>query len=823
MLTATEKNQEIRLANKTTGKFSFTLEPVAVKDAITLNSFEVRFTNEDGDTMSVVLDYGTTNYVSVELDGAKAGLVYPLKKNTLWGNRASVYTKYTSKEASVVFDQENMVVLAGAKDAEMLVWDFKTAINDGRDIGKTFDLEGAYTVSFVFRDFKGEQTSVLMRSVNDLTLDALTVQSSGQPKMYAKLNGYGLKDTSYKLPEVVATDIYYGNLEVTTEVYSPLGQLVSTNAKSFTPSLAGTYTIFCYAENPEGTKVEKTLELEVYDQIPDYTYEFVDGELIDGENSLSFVGEKFYIPEMSLKGGLNPNEQVKAKVTVKYNGTAIAGNKNVDSGRYYTFTKAGVYEICYDLLCGNTKSFFVSVSMRDAVLKADVKNAYVKNEVLDIRSAKLLVENKTLVECDIIVEYPDGRRFANDFIELKTVGKYTIIATAKHQGKTYASEKTFEVFDSVAGTFSSNSPDFSAEYGESVFTGRNAALLNFAGGRIKADYLNAIDISKYTNQTAIHPTSGKVTISENAIPLITISIDPAAYLTAAAEDFYVHLTDAADPNNVLSIVMHRTDSNTWAYIRAKAGDQGYVGFNNNEKGTAVFNGQKGNFYSAGRYGFGQGVSFAGDVQYFTAADQVVTLYYDAVEKQILASPSGSDKSLNWIACDLDDPSCCQGTPWKGFNSNWVYLSVESGSMRSVASKVTLPVYTIDGVSFEGGENLTYQNAPNIKVDKEMAEGAVGYAVKVPTAKAFDSFGKELKVTAKAYKVVGDVYYDLKIIDGKFIMHCEEAVDLYNNGNAQKDLELSITEIDGKTCFVLEASNGYYNFTYFIAEQNGYGA
>jgi hypothetical protein len=63
----------------------------------------------------------------------------------------------------------------------------------------------------------------------------------------------------------------------------------------------------------------------------------------------------------------------------------------------------------------------------------------------------------------------------------------------------------------------------------------------------------------------------------------------------------------------------------------------------------------------------------------------------------------------------------------------------------------------------------------------------------------------------------------EIIDGKFIMHCEDAVDLYNNGNAQKELELSIVEMDGKTCFVLEASNGYYNFKYFIAEQNGYGA
>lgn len=54
-----------------------------------------------------------------------------------------------------------------------------------------------------------------------------------------------------------------------------------------------------------------------------------------------------------------------------------------------------------------------------------------------------------------------------------------------------------------------------------------------------------------------------------------------------------------------------------------------------------------------------------------------------------------------------------------------------------------------------------------------------------------------------------------IEDNIFVMVCEDEVDLYNNGNKQKELEMSIEEIDDKTYFVLEASNGYYKFSYYI--------
>ena len=61
-------------------------------------------------------------------------------------------------------------------------------------------------------------------------------------------------------------------------------------------------------------------------------------------------------------------------------------------------------------------------------------------------------------------------------------------------------------------------------------------------------------------------------------------------------------------------------------------------------------------------------------------------------------------------------------------------------------------------------------------------------------------------------VTNITYY---VEDNNFVMVCEDEVDLYNDGNKQKELEMSMEEIDGTTYFVLVASNGYNEFSYYI--------
>jgi hypothetical protein len=66
-------------------------------------------------------------------------------------------------------------------------------------------------------------------------------------------------------------------------------------------------------------------------------------------------------------------------------------------------------------------------------------------------------------------------------------------------------------------------------------------------------------------------------------------------------------------------------------------------------------------------------------------------------------------------------------------------------------------------------------------------------------------------------VTTNITYEVE--DGKVILNCEDAVDLYNDGNLQNRYELLIEEIEGEIYFVLKASNGVYNFSYYVVKQN----
>ena len=53
------------------------------------------------------------------------------------------------------------------------------------------------------------------------------------------------------------------------------------------------------------------------------------------------------------------------------------------------------------------------------------------------------------------------------------------------------------------------------------------------------------------------------------------------------------------------------------------------------------------------------------------------------------------------------------------------------------------------------------------------------------------------------------------IDNRFIMICEDPVDVLNTGNPQTRYELAIEELDGKVCFVLTATGVYDIFSYYV--------
>ena len=67
-----------------------------------------------------------------------------------------------------------------------------------------------------------------------------------------------------------------------------------------------------------------------------------------------------------------------------------------------------------------------------------------------------------------------------------------------------------------------------------------------------------------------------------------------------------------------------------------------------------------------------------------------------------------------------------------------------------------------------------------------------------------NFGNSVASTNITYTVLGSL----------FIMNCETAVDLFADGNLQSKFPLTVVQ-DGETYLVLEASNGYFNFSYYV--------
>jgi len=793
-LTANKKYSSISLKNKLVGEFSYTLEPIKEQGIFNHKSFDAIFTDDAGKSFTLRLSYGENNYASVIFNGIQAGINYPISsvryENTAYMNANGVYTPIDNGEVSVVFNPDQMTIAVGADGKENVVWDFSESINDGREVASTIDVFSRYSVTFSFTDFSGDKCAMLFRKMNGASLGGIVLENTGVPAISADFTKHAIVNNTYNLPASQASDIWDGELNTNVEVRDEIGNLVAKDTKSFIPLSEGVYTIKYTTENKRGVKGERVYEINAYnpENIPEYTFSLDENSF---ENAQWFNGQSIYVPVMTLYDGIFLRGSSIADVNVKCNGVLIGAYKKVPGGFNFKFNQKGVYEFCYDLAGNGTKTFTVDVLERTHYLKSDLREVYILNENVDLRTAKLTIGENIEVDAEITVQYPSGTIYKNNFFQCSELGQYTVTAKATYNGAQYVAEEIFMTNETVSSLFETESGVISS-FGNSSFTGREAVLLNYNGGKLNANYKNAIDISKYVNQTKIND-DGTYSATDNAIPLITISIDPEAYGVPAAEDYYVNLTDAEDPTNVMSIVMHRTDSAAWTYIRAKAGEQDYVGFNNSATGKVFWNGQRGNFYTAGRYGYGQKSSFTGNTSYFRAEDQVVTLYYDNDKKQLLTRSYNTFN--NDIICDFDDPTCCNGTPWKGFSSDKVYVSVQSGSVK--VANATICVYGIDGINFDS-ELVVYDQNPTLTVKSINIKSIEGSSLKVPKAEAFDKYGNKLEVIAKAYEVDGDNLYDVKIKDGKFITAKEgigaykivyTAIDKYGN---RTDVERLVT-------------------------------
>ncbi|MBQ9756118.1 MAG: hypothetical protein IJV99_00800, partial [Clostridia bacterium] len=795
-LSSASVKESARLKSQVVGDFSLEYFPERENGVATASKFSLTFTDESGKSFDLVVEHGTALNVYAQVNGAKAGVFYSNGKHgglTTLCNGKGTYTQISAEKVALSFDPDTMSVYASsAGEMPTLVWCLTEEEIDGRNMGVTLSPFSKYSVDLTISGLSGvaDYGSVILYTINGCPLDKMIVTESGNPAVSAFVSKNAIVGEVYQIPQGESYDVKDGISSDVSVTVSMGGSVISENKKSFTPYVSGEYTITYSAENSDGKKVEKSYTVTAYDQAPTYDYQ-IEWDLLNEYG----VGDKITIPVITLSGGVLRYGEVLGKLSIKRNGVNLIGYNNINSGVKYTFRSVGTYTFSYDLGAGETLDYQVNVTDAKVRFIADgLKENYVKGTLIDA-SSFIVTDNGASVDYRFTVEFPNGKKYVNRKFVLSETGVYTIRA---EYGE-YLFEREITVKAHVTDFFSYTASGVSISHGKSDFTGRTGVVASVSSSGQLISYTQPINIANHVN-VAEKNASGASKIKSNASPLIELSVDPRAYGTASAGGVNIYITDAANPENVITINVYNTgNSATWSYVRTAAPGQALAGFYT-EGGDFVYDGTNGRIDYT--YGFmiynaakGQLTTNTVTGQSFHASDSKVAIYFDNETKQIY---SHNARAKTDIVMDLDDTRMVT-LPWSGFESDYVYVSFSLAGVTSGGSKAI--VYNIDGVDLSNND-LNYVANPKITLNDTNANiaGIKDRYLEVPKASATDCYGKELEVSQKVYYKVGERLVDVTVQNGKFLTDktgtyyiVYRAIDAFKNVG-EKTVEVQVQEV-----------------------------
>ncbi|MBQ9756336.1 MAG: hypothetical protein IJV99_01925 [Clostridia bacterium] len=768
LISSSIRGESIQFRNQISGEFQLTTSPIIKEGNPTVQTLVYNVADVNSEkAFDIVIRYGSQVNVSVRYQGEEVGLCYlsnSLRGVTTLANAKAVYTQYSSTVVPVVFKPEEMGVYLGTGEEEILVWSFLTNQADGRTVGFTLPVFTRYQVSVCISEFVGETAGIVLYSVNGSATDKIILNGQTNPVVFADFKLNGVVDTEYSLPKPYAYDLWDGPLSsVDTSVIDPQGNQVTIKKGAFTPDQSGTYTITYSATNSFGTVGSKCYEIEIYDEYPEYEFEIL-GELPE----IIKTGKTVHVPKMTLSKGLLYYGSTVANVKVYRNNILQSRYNGVQSGFDYTISYNGVYR--FDYLIGNdvySLQTTATSKLDEIEFSYEFKDTYKLNDFINLSNQTLFINGQE-TEYSLTITYPDGITYDNKQFTLTKTGSYVAKVTAL-TGERLAKEFEFKVYDKVSDLFSTMSDGVTLEYGTNLFTGVDGVKVTMKSNATEIKYEQPIDVTKYVDQTKPNNTGDvvhgedKIYIKETATPIVSFSMEPKSYNSQPMRFVTVILTDAEDPTNTVSVLVDSANEGGWSYLRAKAGNQTYVGWNSNT--------------SKGHYAEGKLMTENGTVTHhsfkgtpnssYMAKDSKIDLYYDNEQKQVLCYAGYDVKHSGNICCiiaDFDNPNLSKGDAWKGFTSDKVYLSILFGTITSQASCV---IYSVDGNRFDS-ENRTFVN-PQIAIDGEKSlVGLKGQKITIPNAVAYDSDGKEIeKVYSQAFYNKGGNLYDLNVTNGEF--------------------------------------------------------
>ena len=371
-------------------------------------------------------------------------------------------------------------------------------------------------------------------------------------------------------------------------------------------------------------------------------------------------------------------------------------------------------------------------------------------------TAKVKVDDASYVSTKQVLYYPDGRAFSASEYVLSNPGKYTLRYYADNNGKSIYAEDDFIVKNSA---YSVSGPTSSVYYGNTGADKGNldGLIVSIAPGDVFT-YGKALDLSNRKKTEKL--------ISLFAIPEIQGAAD--------VREFKVRLTDVADANNFIEIVVYANsgDDNEVQkqplYYGARANNQTftgmhYKGYSPNPDTQHLYDN---NWYSVyhnlnytarcGYPSFSSSLAASEGYGYKQDTDWRLpfSFAFDYSENKLYGAENQTEqawgkKDSNRLIADFDD-SLFFDNLWGGFTTGEVYLSVYSGNyVNSAFNFVITDIYEED-LSIPVYEE---ENAPKILVD--LPEGDLPYAVKntaynVFNAKAYSATDGEVACQTLVY-------------------------------------------------------------------------
>ena len=743
-------NGEFKAALKPTGKGN---NPDLVKYSLVFKDVKT------GQSFSVtVAGSGTYSDVYVTVDGESAGIHYFEDQwsggaygYTAAYNKAGAYTRFADGgEAEILFNPQTMqVYIMGDNGAYRLVWDFSQEYNDGRLLTHDLTRFGEYTVEVVFDEVKTNgKGELLVYSFGEYTFNKAFMDS--KPSISAEVKANAIVGKEYTAPKAKAMDLIQGELpseNVSLVIYDNYGTIVNNDgAYAFTPDKAGEYYLYytCGEGEEKASAFYRINAIEEGAVTKSFTYDVALEEVSLGVQSST------YVPVAEVESTLSADGySVSANVTVKKDGAVVSGYENREGGFTFTFAEAGAYQFIYE-----TNVFGVPMSETKTVtVSDDIANVLVQEIAQDVKymssisltPAKIYYGGE-VIDGEVTLVYPSGKTSQDSECLLDELGYYTIIH--EYNGETFT--QTFAARQYYSDLFVSDASSVQYDVMDSNHLVKGQ-MLSLANDDVLT-YNKVLDFSDNVFDDSLEDKSQNT-------PFIDLYLQPKSIGMVDLAGFYVILTDATDPTNYIEIRMqYLSYLPNYMRIRTRAAGQSWVGYDYNFW-TGDISVDSAQSHSDGGTIVPLNPGHAITSRQFTSAS--LKLYFDN-EKGCLYTKTWQEKAGNstedniipipWLVRDFktnDRLLSAEDTPWKGFATGEVYLSVYATGVTDTAELMLLSV---------DGEDLTKQfvadnDAPQISVNasEELPFAEVGTPFKVFDFTANDAYAMVIEKGVKVYR------------------------------------------------------------------------